>query len=278
MTVKPDPYRVLSVSPDASQTTIKKSYHKLVKIYHPDLNKNTPSVITKFREIQTAYEILRDKEKRRAFDIGLKNYSNLNSKQQPTVDDLWNLFRKRTPSQEKPSSINLDVWHSISIPFKLACLGGKKTISLKNGRKITIIIPPESYDGVRLRVKEQGLTKGLNKGDLFIILQVPEDPYFKIKNKDVHVDVAISLKKAVLGGKITITTLHGKVSVHIKPETNYGTSLRIKGKGMPASKKNNSLVGDCYAHIKIYLPSPIPQRLKVIAINLPDTEEIINLK
>lgn len=275
MTKTPDPYQVLCVSPDASQATLKKAYRSLVKKHHPDLNKNNPSVIIKFREIQTAYELLGDKEKRRNYDIGLKNSSRKNNKQQQSVDDIWNLFRRRTPSDETANFVNLDVWHSLNIPFKLACLGGKQTIYLKDNKKITIFIPPESYDGVRLRVKKQGLTKGQSSGDLFIILQVPEDPYYKIKNKDIHIDIAISLKKAVLGGNITITTLHGKVSVLIKPETNYGTSLRLKGKGMPASQKNNSVAGDCYAHIKIYLPNPIPQRLKFLSASLPDTDEII---
>ncbi|MFA5041210.1 MAG: DnaJ C-terminal domain-containing protein [Bdellovibrionales bacterium] len=150
-----------------------------------------------------------------------------------------------------------DTQYSVSVSFVEACLGGKKRVSLTRDKTLDITIPAGVEDGHKLRLKGQG-QKGPNglAGDAIIELRVEQHPFFARKNRDILLDVPVSLPEAILGGSITVPTLSGSVAVKVPKGANTGTTLRLKGKGVAGVP-----AGDMFVKLKIMLPDPVPQDL-----------------
>ena len=147
--------------------------------------------------------------------------------------------------------------YTTSVSFIEACLGGKKRVTLSNDKTLDITIPAGVEDGHKLRLKGQGLA-GLSgaSGDAIIEIRVEPHPFFTRKNRDIILDLPVSLPEAVLGGNITVPTLTGSVTVKIPKGANSGTSLRLKGKGVAGAP-----AGDMFVKLKIMLPEPMSQDL-----------------
>ncbi len=150
-----------------------------------------------------------------------------------------------------------DVTYTTTVSFVDACLGGKKRVTLTNDKTLDISVPAGVEDGHKLRLKGQGLPGiGGAAGDAIVEIRVDPHPYFTRKDRDIILELPVSLQEAVLGASVTVPTLSGSVSIKIPKGSNSGTSLRLKGMGVAGSP-----AGDMFVKLKIALPAPVPQDL-----------------
>src|SRR5262249_15010284 len=281
-----DPYQVLGVARDADQNTIKKAFRKLAKKLHPDLNPGNKKVEQEFKEVNAAYDLLSDREKRGRFDRGEIDASGAerpdrafyrayaegggNTKyRQAEVGDsfaediLSELFgRARGGRGQRPVRLKgEDVNYSLTVGFIEAALGTKKRVTLADGKTIDVTIPPGTEDRQTLRLKGQGLPGmgGGPPGDAYVEIRVEPHPFFSRKDSNVHLELPVTLPEAVLGASVTVPTVDGKVSVKIPPGSNTGTMLRLKGRGILDRKTGRQ--GDQYVTLKVMLPDQPNQEL-----------------
>jgi len=133
--------------------------------------------------------------------------------------------------------------------------GAKKRVTMPDGRTLDLSIPAAFEDGQTLRLKGQGERGPGGAGDVYVEVKVKPHPIFERKGDDIYIDAPITLKEAVLGGKITAPTIAGDVSLNVPKNSSSGTVLRLKGRGAP--KKSGGSVhgaGDQYVKLKIVLP------------------------
>lgn len=279
-----DPYQLLGVARTASDEEIKKAYRKLAKKLHPDVNPGNKKVETQFKEVTAAYDFLSDPEKRQRYDRG-----EIDESGQPR--GFGGFSQGRRGGGKRPGSFGLDdedgaedvlrdffgfgnrqrahmrmrgadVSYQVEVSFIEAALGGKKRISLTDGKTIEVAIPPGTENGQTLRLKGQGLAGagGASAGDAFVEVQVGEHPLFKRDGFDISMECPITLPEAVLGATITVPTIDGKVALKLPKDSNTGTQLRLKGKGIANPKTNQR--GDQYVRFKIVLPEQVDQDLR----------------
>ena len=270
------PYEILGLQPSASADDIKKAYRTLAKKLHPDLNPDK-RVEQRFKEVSAAYDLLSDPAKRARFDRGEIDASGAERPDRPfyrryaegregakyhdfsldedsAIDDLFaNLFRQKRP--ERPMHLRgADVTYVAEVDFIEAALGAKKRLMLTDGKTLDVTIPPGTEDGQTLRLKGQGLpgTGGGPAGDAYIEVKVAPHPLFSRKGSDVHIELPITLPEAVLGASITAPTIDGPVSLKVPRDSNTGSTLRLKGKGIV--DRSTGQRGDHYVRLKVVLP------------------------
>lgn len=267
-----DYYRILGVEKNADEKEIKKSYRQLARQYHPDVNPGDKKAEAKFKEINEAYEVLGDPEKRQKYDrLGSNWQAYQRTGQDPSgfdwsqwttggtggtytrVDyaDLGDLFGQGgfseffqsifggaggMPGRAAParSTRGRDVEHPIEITLEEAFQGTQRILSI-DGRRIEVKIPAGVRQGSRVRVAGEGSpgANGAPAGDLFLVVQVQPHPVFERSGDDLQCDVPVSLITAVLGGEVTVPTLTGKASLRIPAGTQPGQTFRLRGQGMP---------------------------------------------
>lgn len=270
-----DPYDVLGVARDSTEADIKKAYRTLAKELHPDLNPNDPIVEQRFKEVSQAYNLLSDKEKRAQFDRG-----EINADGSPRADfgyggggfggggfggggfggaeDIFSDLFGRGRAQQGRGGRRVrmkgqDVNYTVRVPFLEAARGGKRRLKMHDGSFVEVNIPPGTTDGQTLRLREKG-TPGFGggpAGDAYVEIHVDTHDHFERDGNDIFLDVPVTLSEAVLGGKITVPTIWGKVSVTVPTGANTGTTLRLRGKGINPSKGS---AGDQYVRLKVMLP------------------------
>ncbi len=269
-------YETLGVSKTANDKEIKQAFRKLAKKFHPDANPNDPSAEGKFKEINEAYEVLSDIEKRAQYDQfgsayqqvggnrpGGGYYTNVNTQENPFGDILDSLFtnfgraeRTRGP-QQQPFDARMDgrdLEQKVTINLQEAYTGTTRLVS-KGGRKVKVTIPPGATTGTRVRLGGEGETGsyGGRAGDLYLIVEVEPDSRFEREGDNLLVDVKLDMFTALLGGDLEVPTLDRPVRLKIKPGTQSGRKFRIAGKGMPVMRKEGEF-GDLYARILITVP------------------------
>lgn len=281
------PYDILGVSPSASDGDIRKAFRKLAKKYHPDMAPGDKAAEARFKEINAAYELLSDPDKRARFDHG-----EIDAEGHETFahaysaaggghgfqgnpwngpgggsyhfsfgggggEDLFDhLFGERFGGGGPfGRAAGQDQRHRVVVDFADAALGAVKRITL-GGRVLDVAIPAGLTDGQTLRLKGQGEpgAGGGPAGDLLIEVSVTPHRLFTRKGNDIHLDLPITLAEAVAGGKVTVPTLTGHVSVKVPSGSNNGTVLRLKGKGIKG--------GDQYVTLRIALPEVIDKDLE----------------
>lgn len=273
-----DPYEILGVAKSASQKDIQSAYRKLAKTLHPDLNPGDKAAEEKFKAVSAAYAILGDEEKRKKFDAGEIDASGM---EQPSrefyreyanaggdhgrytysggfsdfgdADDfLSSIFGRRAGADRNQPFRGRDRHYALSVEFLDAVNGGSMKVNLPEGGALDIRIPPGTRDGQTLRLKGKG-EPGLNggpQGDALIDITVKPHPFYERDGDDIRLDVPVSIKEAVLGGKIRVPTPSGPVSVTLPPHSSSGKVLRLKGKGV--SRAGGA--GDIYITIRLVLP------------------------
>ena len=293
-------YDILGVSKTASATEIKSQYRKLARKYHPDLNKDDKNAAEKFKEVSLAYDILGDKKKREQYDNneidaegkptgfgaggfgggfnGFNNGGNYQTYSSGGFDgtgfdfsslfgeDIFSQFNMGTRGGTRARK-GQDVAYSLDIDFLDAVKGAEKSIVL-NGKQLNVKIPAGTTSGQVLRLKGQG-EAGVNKslsGDALITINVRSHPYFKADGKDILLDLPISVKEAILGGKVIVPTISGKVSVNIPSYSSSGDKLRLKGKGI----KKSSSTGDEIINLQIVAPKIKDKTLESALMQLKD--------
>ncbi|MGF1592218.1 MAG: DnaJ C-terminal domain-containing protein [Kiloniellaceae bacterium] len=279
-----DPYKLLNVERSASQEDIKRAYRKLAKELHPDINPGNTAVEQKFKEISQAYSILGDPEKRKRFDRGEidasgqetpwkggfyrnhagtrrgEKYSTFEFGEDVSADDIFaDLFGSRTRRVRRPGA---NVSYTVPITFLDAAKGAKKRIKLADGKTLDVRIPPGTEDGQTLRLKGQGMpgVGGGPAGDALVEVQIEPHPFFERRGSNVHVELPVTLQEALLGATVTVPTVHGNVSMKIPAGSNSGSTLRLKGKGLPPREGGET--GDQYVKLRVMLPERPDQELR----------------
>ena len=243
-----DYYKILGVDKSASQDDIKKAFRKLARKYHPDLNPNDPSAKDKFQEINEANEVLSDPEKRKKYDEYGEHWKHADE------------FEGR--GQSSAGFRGQDFNAELHLSLRDAAQTHKQILTV-NGKQVRITIPAGVADGQVIKLKGYG-AEGVNggpAGDLYITFVIAEDPVFKRLGDDLYVDVEVDLYTAVLGGDKVVDTLDGKVKLKIKPETQNGTKVRLKGKGFPVYKKEGQF-GDLIVTYSVKIPTNLTEAQK----------------
>jgi len=296
-----DYYSILGLDRKASADDIKKAYRKLARKYHPDVNPNNAEANAKFQQINEANEVLSDPEKRKKYDEYGENWKHAEeyekARQQQSRnggfadfgggggyqyssgfsgDDMGgfsdffeNLFGGRGGAQAGSGRSRRtagfkgqDYKTELHLKLRDAAQTHKQTLTV-NGKNIRITIPAGVEDGQVIKLSGQG-GAGMNggpNGDLYITFVIEKDAVFQRKGNDLYATVPLNLYTAVLGGEATITTLDGKVKLKVKPETQNGEKVRLKGKGFPVYKKDGNF-GDLFITYSIQIPTNLTEKQK----------------
>ena len=285
-----DYYKILEIDKNAGAEDIKKAYRKLARKFHPDLNPNDKEAHKKFQQINEANEVLSDPEKRKKYDQYGKDWQHAEQ------------FEKQSQSgQGQGSYSNEDFSGSDFSSFFESMFGGgaghrqakfrgrdldaelhlqltdvlkthKKTLTI-NGKGVRITIPGGVENGQVIKLKAYG-GPGVNggpSGDLYITFLVEEHPHFKRIGHDLFTTASLDLYTALLGGDVTIETLDGKVKMKVNPETQQGTKVRLKGKGLPIYKHEGQS-GDLYVTYEVKLPSKLSDEQRALFTKLSQTK------
>ena len=278
-----DYYTILGVEKNASQEAIKKAYRKLAVKYHPDKNSGDKNAESKFKEIAEAYEVLNDSQKREKYDhLGANwnkfgqdgssagyNWSPYGSGRQYSDDifgdvnfsDFFSSFFGDNEWQGAAQGAGAarDLHADLHITLEDAFNGGAKVINI-NGEKIKIKLKPGVEDGHSLRLKGKGSASPSGvRGDLYLKVNINPDPIYQLKGADLYREIVVDIYTAILGGKITVNTLHGAVSVALPAGTANGKVLRLKNKGMP---QPGNYFGDLYLTVHVQIPTSLTQQEK----------------
>ncbi|GAA9044891.1 DnaJ family protein [Helicobacter pylori] len=266
-------YQTLDVSENANQDEIKKSYRRLARKYHPDLNK-TKEAEEKFKEINAAYEILSDEEKRRQYDqfgdnmFGGQNFSDFarsRSASEDLDDILSSIFGRGGFSQRFSQNSqgfsgfnfsnfaheDLDMTTTLNVSVLDTILGNKKQVSINN-ETFSLKIPIGVEEGEKIRVRNKGKMGRTGRGDLLLEIHIEEDEIYRREKDDIIQIFDLPLKTALFGGKIEIATWHKTLTLTIPPNTKAMQKFRIKDKGI--KNRKTSHVGDLYLQARLILP------------------------
>jgi curved DNA-binding protein len=289
-----DYYAILGVSRDAPAEDIKKAFRKLARTHHPDVAKDKKAAEEKFKEINEAYEVLGDPEKRRKYDRlgeGWRGGAPFPEPggRGPTVhefnfggtgfSDFFERFfsgggrsgfageeefgrRTATPRGHRGNDIEGD----ILVTLEEAMHGSLRTISLKtvdprSGKpesvSFQVRIPPGVTDGKRIRIAGKGEAgfRGGEPGDLYLRVRHAAHPDFTTEGADVFHDLDVAPWEAVLGAEITVPTLDGPVKLRIPPGSENGQQLRVRGRGLPKGKSGGR--GDFHAVLNVRFPEKL---------------------
>lgn len=291
-----DYYGILGVNKNATQDEIKKAYKKLARKYHPDLNPNDADAQRKFQEINEANEVLSNPENRKKYDEYGENWKHadeFNAQRQQYQQyqqygggdggQFWssgdftgaggdgggfsdffeNLFGGRGARGGRSAGFRGQDYNAeLELSLRDAAHTHKQILNV-NGKKIRITVPAGVADGQVIKLKGQGGpgANGGPAGDLYITFNIPEDPEFKRLGDDLYITAPLNLYTAILGGDQTVDTLDGKVKLKIKPETQNGTKVRLRGKGFPVYKQEGKH-GDLIVTLSVEIPTNLTERQK----------------
>jgi DnaJ-class molecular chaperone len=289
-----DPYQVLGVPKGASEADVKKAFRTLAKKHHPDKHAGDAAAQKKFQEISAAYDILGDKDKRAQFDAGaIGNDGNARGfdprggfRQGPfgggggagnrdfhfsfddaagggasSFEDIFSSMMGGGKRQSRAAK-GQDFSVGVTVGLGEAVSGGTRRVVLQNGEQIDVKIPAGVRDGQSIRVKGRGgagLGGGPN-GDVLLQVQVAPHPFIVRDGNDLRMDLPVTLREAVAGAKVPVPTLAGTLALTVPPLSNTGTTLRLKGKGVPAHGGGEA--GDLYVRLVVSLPDQADPALK----------------
>ncbi|MGQ9518452.1 MAG: DnaJ C-terminal domain-containing protein, partial [Anaerolineae bacterium] len=287
---------ILGVDRGASQEEIKKAYRRLARTYHPDVNPGDKEAEQRFKEINEAYEVLSDPEKRAKYDQLGAHWQQWQQAGRSAADFDWSQWFAGAPGgvrvefrdlsdlfgqgfgssgfsdffeaifggmgRTRTTSRGQDVEHEVEITLEEAYRGTTRVLQV-DGRRLEVKIPAGVKTGSRVRIAGEGAPGfgGGPRGDLFLKVKVLPHPAFARKGDDLYCEVDVDLYTALLGGEVRVPTLEGQVALRIPPETQAGRTFRLKGLGMP-SLQNPSHKGDLYVKVRVKLPEKLSDREK----------------
>ncbi|NQV44742.1 MAG: J domain-containing protein [Rhodospirillales bacterium] len=252
-------YDILGIPTQASASDIKSAFRKLARDKHPDANSGTRKAEDDFKELNRAYGILSDPDQRTLYDrgeideLGTTVRSGRQQRSSPFEDFIR---RRRHPQPGEGRTIRIhgaDVSYTLRIKFMDAVHGATTHVSMTNGKRLRVTIPPGTRHEQTLRLKGQGMggVGGGNDGDALVEILVDDHDLFIVDGDNIVVDLPVSLSEAVLGGPIEAPSVDGPVKVTVPANANTGTTLRLRGKGLA---KANGQRGDQMIRIQVMLP------------------------
>jgi DnaJ-class molecular chaperone len=293
-----DPYEVLGVGRKASADEIKKSFRKLAKKHHPDSNKGDPKAAARFNEVNTAYEILGDEKKRRAFDAGEIDAEgkpkgfNFDPRQGggfgqggfPGGETIFETFSYGPGGTRRSSSRGGNQgagFEDILSGIFGGSFGGrarqrgatafdeyesaKKRVMLPSGKEVEVTVPVGVVEGQQIRLRGQGFPGPATPGDAIVTIHVLPPEGLKMEGANLRAEIEIPLEDAILGGSVRVPTLSGAVDLKIPPRTSGGRTFRLKGKGLP---QKGGAPGDLLVSVNIQLPEGADAELEALANKL----------
>ncbi|MFZ1784785.1 MAG: J domain-containing protein [Ferruginibacter sp.] len=281
-----DYYQVLGIEKNAKEDDIKKAYRKLARKFHPDLNPNDKEAHKKFQQINEANEVLSDAEKRKKYDAYGKDWQHADQFEQQKRSGAGSSFTGSGQFNETDFSDffesmfggsgrgrqtkfrGQDFNAELKMNLTDALHTHKQTLTI-NGKNISITIPAGIENGQVIKLKGYGApgVHGGPAGDLYITFSIAPHPRFKRLGNDLYAAAKIDLYTAILGGDTTFNTLSGKVKLTVKPGTQPGNKIRLKGKGFPVYKKEAEF-GDLYITYEIELPVNLTEEQKKLFTEL----------
>jgi curved DNA-binding protein len=290
-----DYYKLLGIEKSATPKEIKSAYRKLARKYHPDLNPNDKDSKKNFQQINEANEVLSDPEKRRKYDqygndwqhseqfeknkhtqeqssySGGGRYSEMKS--EGDFSDFFESMFGRATGDRRSSKVKYrgeDFYAELHLDLLDGYKDHKRTLTV-NGKRIRINIPAGIENGQTIKIKGHGGhgANGGPDGDLFISFSIANHPGIKRFGNDLFTKVSLELCTAVLGGEITLETLSGKVKLKVKPETQNGTKIKLKGKGFPVYK-NSGQFGDLFVTYEVKIPTNLTEKQKALFTELSE--------
>ena len=261
-----DYYKVLELARNATADDIKKAYRKLAKKYHPDANPDDANAKKQFQQINEANEVLGDVTNRKKYDKYGKdwqqsgvferrggqrqNYEGFDN-EGGFSDFFSSMFGGRGNNKQKGQDLIADLTINLTEAFTTH----QKSITV-NEKNIRITVPAGIETGQKLKLAGYGnpSPNGGTDGDLIITFKIFNDTFFKRIGNDLQLTQELNLYTALLGGDIELNTLHGKVKLKVKPETQNNTKIRLKGKGFPVYKQAD-VFGDLIVTYTITLPT-----------------------
>jgi DnaJ-class molecular chaperone len=287
-----DLYKILGVAEDADEQTIKRTYRKLAKQNHPDATGGDKRKTERFKEINEAYAILGDKQKRseyerlrrapvgadgmpqgfdpdnfaQVFGGGFGRGGNVHvSSEFGDLNDLFSsLFgggggRGGSPfgRAQQRQARGSDLVGTLEVPLREAALGGRRTVRTGSGSSLDVQVPPGVESGGRLRIAGHGAPgpRGGPPGDLLLEMRVLPDPVLRRSGQDIEMELPLSIAEATLGTKVDVPTLDGQLRVTVPPGTSSGAKLRLRGKGVA---RPDGTRGDQICRIEIVVPKLKP--------------------
>ncbi len=265
-----DYYKIMGVSPDASEKDIKLAYRKLARKYHPDLNKE-PKAEEHFKEMGEAYEVLKDPAKRAEYDNYLKNreFNQQHAQQQSSWhsdrndprhqqgsqfnDDFFESLFGHSRYQQRPMA-GQDYQGSINVSLEEAFHGTVKSIQVptnEGSKTLKVKIPQGVKPGQQIRVPGQG-AQGMHggpNGNIYLTIQIDKHSFFDLMDNDIYITLPVTPWEVALGTTLTVPTLAGKIDLKIPPGSQGGQKLRLKNRGMPGKNP-----GSQYVLLKIVTP------------------------
>jgi curved DNA-binding protein len=282
-----DYYKTLGVDRNADAKTIRKAYRELARKYHPDVNPNNKEAEQKFRDINEAYEVLSDADKRAKYDQFGANFAQQGRGGNGDFDwsrwagtstsggnygapgggfdgDLGDIFGSffggtRTRTSQRVPTKGRDVEQPIEVTLEEAHDGTTRVIR-RGERQTKIRIPAGAREGTKIRVQGEGETGvgGGPAGDLLLVVTLKPHPVFKVRENhiDLETDLKVDLYRAVLGGEVSVPTLNGEVKLRIPEGTQSGKLLRASKRGMPVLNQPEQ-IGDLYARVLVQVPTDL---------------------
>ncbi|MCP2039381.1 DnaJ C-terminal domain-containing protein [Chryseobacterium sp. HSC-36S06] len=301
-----DYYKILGIDKKASADDVKKAYRKLARKYHPDVNPGDKEAERKFKEINEANEVLSHPENREKYDKYGEHwkhgeeYEKARQQQQHSQQnqsyggfsgadfgegaDFSDFFQsmfgggagggfgRSSRGSASGKFKGQDISAELNLHLRDAAKTHQQTFDI-NGKKVRLTIPAGVADGQKIKLKGHG-NPGYNggpDGDLYITFNIAEDPHFKRNGDNLSADITIDLYTAILGGEVNVKTLDGSVKLKVKPETQSGIKVRLKGKGFPVYKKEGEF-GDLVLTYQVKLPTKLSSREKELFQQLKDLQ------
>jgi curved DNA-binding protein len=303
-----DYYKILGVDKKAGAADIKKAYRKLAVKYHPDKNPDDKLAEEKFKELNEAYEVLGDEEKRKKYDEFGENWkyyeqagqnggdfdwnrwrASQGGRQQQQYEDMEGMFgdsgqfsdffehlfgggfRSRAQQGRPRSRRGSDLQATMQVSLEDVYLGATRQIEV-NGQKLNLKIKPGTYSGQVLRLKGKGRPgqNGAEAGDLLITVEITPDARYELKGKDIYMDVPLDMYTAVLGGKLQVAVPGTPLQLTVPAGTDSGRLFRLKGRGLPAPEGSKDVAGDLYVKVMIAVPKNLSEEEKELFARLAE--------
>jgi curved DNA-binding protein len=309
-----DYYQVLGVGKKADEKEIKQAYRKLALKHHPDHNPGDKQAEEKFKEINEAYQVLSDPEKRQRYDQLGDSYARYTQHGGAPGNFNWGDWYAQNPAGGS-GNVHVEmggledlltgtggfsdffrrIFGGMPDAYPSASRGGVRTQSQKpsyeqeteitlleafqgstrrveiDGRRLDVKIPAGAKTGTKVRVADAVPTAQGQKGDLYLVIKVLDDPHFEREGEDLYTEAALDLYTVVLGGEVTVQTLSGNIVLTIPPGAQPGQTFRLTGRGMPHLKKPD-VRGDLFVRIKVNIPRNLTPKQRELFQQLRKTD------